>query len=350
MFTDRIEGKWVDAFRDVFELCKVAPAEEVAILSETQSRAVNVQLAELALLELKARPFHVVMPTPVQTAPVSVRSTGASEALQQNTAALSALANATMVIDLTCEGLLHSTELPTILKGGARVLMISNEHPEALERLRPAEDLKPRVRDAVKQAKAAHKMTVTSDAGSDLVIDISDCPVAGVWGWTDRPGTVTHWPGGIVVMFPGRNAVNGRLVMKPGDINLTFKRYIETPITLVIENDYVTEVKGDGLDAQLMREYYAAWDDPDAYGVSHVGWGLNPNARHEALTMYDKHDINGTELRALAGNFLFSTGANEFAKRFTLGHFDLPMIGCTVALDGVPVVESGQLVGAESGE
>jgi len=28
----------------------------------------------------------------------------------------------------------------------------------------------------------------------------------------------------------------------------------------------------------------------------------------------------------------------------------LPMIGCTVALDGVPVVESGQLVGAESSE
>ena len=52
MFTDRIEGKWVDAFRDVFELCKVVPGEEVAILSETQSRAVNVQLTELALLEL----------------------------------------------------------------------------------------------------------------------------------------------------------------------------------------------------------------------------------------------------------------------------------------------------------
>ena len=51
MFTDRIEGKWVDAFRDVFELCKVTPGEEVAILSETQSRAVNVQLTELALLE-----------------------------------------------------------------------------------------------------------------------------------------------------------------------------------------------------------------------------------------------------------------------------------------------------------
>ena len=79
----------------------MTPGEEVAILSETQSRAVNVQLTELALLELKARPFHVVMPTPAQTAPVPVRSTGASDALQQNTAALSALASATMVIDLT---------------------------------------------------------------------------------------------------------------------------------------------------------------------------------------------------------------------------------------------------------
>lgn len=28
---------------------------------------------------------------------------------------------------------------------------------------------------------------------------------------------------------------------------------------------------------------------------------------------------------AFAGNFLFSTGANEFARRFTDGHFDLPV-------------------------
>ena len=34
--------------------------------------------------------------------------------------------------------------------------------------------------------------------------------------------------------------------------------------------------------------------------------------------MYDKADLNGTELRA-AGNFLYSTGANEFAGRFTEG-------------------------------
>lgn len=344
MLADRIEGKWIDAFRRVFALCKVGDGDPVAILSETQSRVLNVQLAELALQSLGARAFHVVLPSPPQRAPVPVRSTGASDALQGLEPAIAALSSSVMVVDLTVEGLLHAPELPAILNGGARVLMVSNEHPDALERLAPDEAMKPAVRAAITRTRAAKSMTVSSAAGSDLTVALGDCPVAGVWGWTDRPGTVAHWPGGVMVAFPERHSVNGRLVMNTGDINLTFKRYLESPITLTIEDDYVTAVEGDGTDAALMRHYYEAWDDPEAYGVSHVGWGLNPGARYEALTMYDQRDINGTELRALAGNFLFSTGANEFAGRHTLGHFDLPMLGCTIALDGIPVVEAGKLV------
>ena len=71
---------------------------------------------------------------------------------------------------------------------------------------------------------------------------------------------------------------------------------------------------------------------------------MNEAARYEALTFYDQRDFNGTEVRAYAGNFLFSTGANEFADRFTEGHFDLPVRGCTIALDGNVVVDRGALV------
>lgn len=81
-----------------------------------------------------------------------------------------------------------------------------------------------------------------------------------------------------------------------------------------------------------------------AYAVSHVGWGLNRRARWHAMQFYDKADFNGTELRAFAGNFLYNTGANEVAGRHTLGHFDLPMRGCTVPLDGLAVVEHGVLL------
>ena len=62
--------------------------------------------------------------------------------------------------------------------------------------------------------------------------------------------------------------------------------------------------------------------------------------------MYDKQHVNCTELRAFAGNFLISTGVNEFANRYTTCHFDLPMRNCTIKLDGEEIVKSGRLVGA----
>ena len=64
MFADRIEAKWIDAFCEIFERCAVKPGDTAAILSETQSRALNVHLAELALLRMGAKPFHIIVPTP----------------------------------------------------------------------------------------------------------------------------------------------------------------------------------------------------------------------------------------------------------------------------------------------
>ena len=345
MLRDRIEGKWIDAFASVLGRCAVAAGETVAIVSETQSRELNVHLAELALLRLGARPFHLIVTTPPQCAPAPVRSTGASQALQGLEPVLSALTTSTMIVDCTVEGLLHAPELPRILEAGARVLMISNEHPEALERLLPGEDLEPRVRAGVEALKAASTMRVTSAAGTDLVVDVAGTPAIGVWGYTERPGTLAHWPGGIVVTFPRAKTVNGRLVLDAGDINLSFKRYLESPVALTIEDDYVKAIEGEGTDAELMQRYFAAWGDREAYATSHVGWGMNHGARYEALAMYDQRDTNGTELRAFAGNFLYSTGANEFAGRHTQGHFDLPLRGCTIELDGVAVVEAGELQG-----
>ena len=103
--------------------------------------------------------------------------------------------------------------------------------------------------------------------------------------------------------------------------------------------------QGTGLDAELFESYMAAWDDRDAYATSHVGWGMNPQARWDAFNLYDKSQTNGTEQRVFAGNFLYSTGANPSAGRHTLGHFDLPMRNCTIALDGHLAVERGVLQG-----
>jgi 2,5-dihydroxypyridine 5,6-dioxygenase len=343
MLADRIEGKWIDAFCEVFSRCGVKHADIAAILSETQSRALNVQLAELALLRLGARPFHVVVPTPPNRHPVPVRSTGASEAIGRIEPVVAALGRSGFVVDCTLEGLMHAPETPEILRAGARILVISNEHPEALERMRPDPGLANRVRAAVKMLRAAKRMAVGSAAGSKLDIDMQGASTVGIWGWTDRPGTLAHWPGGLVVSFPRSGTVNGTLVLDRGDVNLTFKRYLEAPIRLTLENDYITRIEGEGADAEMMRTYLAAWGEREAYAVSHVGFGMNPKARYEALAMYDRRDTNGTEIRAVAGNFLFSTGANEFAGRFTAGHFDIPVMKTTITIDNTEVVRDGVL-------
>jgi 2,5-dihydroxypyridine 5,6-dioxygenase len=340
---DRIEPQWLDAFEAVLRLCKAAPGEPFCILAESQSRALNQDIAELAARRLGCRSFRVVVPTPPAAA-LPMRSTGASRALQGHPGALAALKASPLILDLTLEGLLHAPELKEILAAGSRVLMVSDEHPEVLERLVPREEDQPRVKAALAKLRAAKRMRVTSAAGTDLDVVLEGAPSAGVWGWTDRPGTVAHWPGGVVVAFPLAGTVNGTLVLSPGDANLTFKRYVESPVRLILRDDHIVAVEGEGADALLMRAHLAAWGDRSAYAVSHVGWGLNPRARREALLFHDRRDVNGTELRAAAGNFLFSTGANEFAGRYTEGHFDIPVFGCTIALDGEDVVREGEVL------
>lgn len=340
-----MEHRTLDVFRRALGASGLVPGEVVAVLSESTSRAALVDTARLAAEDLGGRVVDIRVPTPPNRGPVAIRSTGSSVALQGNPAAVAALQAADLVIDCTVEGLLHAPELPGILDAGTRVLMIPNEDPEAFERWAPDDGtLKQRVLAGLERLRAAGEMRVTSPAGTDLRIRLAGAFTAGSWGATNGPGTIAHWPGGLVVAFPAAGSVEGTLVLAPGDANLTFKEYLRDPVRLAIAGDRIVDIAGDSLDADLLRSYLAAFDEEEAYSVSHVGWGMNPAARWDALVMVDKRETNGIELRAFAGNFLFSTGANENAGRHTRGHFDFPMRHCTVALDDHVVVDAGRVV------
>ena len=343
------EWQWIRRYAEQFDACAVGGDDVAVVLSESRSRPVIVDTARLALQSLGAQVVDVVMPTPANPGPVPIRSTGASQAIAGNPATLAALRSATFVADCTVEGLLHAPELGTILESGTRVLMISNEHPENVERWPHDPGLAERVSAGVSMLEAATSMHVTSPFGTDLTVAIPGAAIAGSHGWCTEPGSIAHWPGGLVLAFPAAGSVNGTLVLGPGDVNLTFKEYIGSRITMTIVDDYVIAIEGDGVDAQLFESYLASFDERDSYAVSHLGWGMNEHARWESMATWDKGDHNGTELRAFAGNFLYSTGANEVAGRFCRGHFDLPMRGCSISLDGTPVVIDGQLIPELSG-
>jgi 2,5-dihydroxypyridine 5,6-dioxygenase len=93
----------------------------------------------------------------------------------------------------------------------------------------------------------------------------------------------------------------------------------------------------------------AKFNDPEGYAVSHCGWGLQKKAHWTTLGMYDKRQSNAMEARSFYGNFMFSTGPNEEGggKRRTACHLDIPMLGCSLALDGEMIVEKSCLLPEE---
>ena len=341
---DKIETYWKESFLELVQLCKIKKDEKIIVLTETISREINFQLLEAALKQTDLTFTHIDIPTkPYKLEPI-IKSTGASNILDGENQYISKLKKSDIIFDLSKEGLMHSKQTKEILSNGTRIMNISDEHPEILSRLKPEKKLKNLVKDAVAKCRNASYMRITSDAGTDLKINMKKTNTVGVWGWTDRPGTLAHWPGGLVVSFPNSSCVNGRLVFQSGDINLTFKKYFDTEVIFDIENDFITKISGNGSDKKLIEKYLNSFGDKNAYATSHVGWGLNNKSRYEALTMYDKSDLNGTELRALSGCFLYSIGANEFANRYTDGHFDLPMMDCTIYLDDEMVINKGEVI------
>ena len=218
MLQEVAEGKWVASFRRALALNGISNGVSVAIVAESQSRPVLMQLCSLALYELGAEYSTIVLPTPAQTAPVPVKSTGASNAIQGIRHVVEALKLVDVIVDVTVEGLLHAEEWPEIEEAGTRLFVVCNEHPEILERTEPRAELGAKVQLGIDMLRAASEMTVSSKAGTDLTINVKDAPCGGTPGFTTNPGGVAHWPGGLCLCFPGEGTVNGRIVMAPGDM------------------------------------------------------------------------------------------------------------------------------------
>ena len=213
MLKENLESKWIDCFEKSFLLSGVNKDNTVAIISETQSRKVLIDLSMHALLRIGAKPIQFNVPTPKLKDTIPVRSTGSCYSFEGYDAILPALSSCDLIIDCTVEGMLHSKELQTIIKGGGRLLMISNEHPEVLERCMPDESLTPKVLSSLDMLKTSKIMKVSSDAGTNLTVNINGAPARAGAGYLTPGEKVAYWPAGLALFFPLKNTVNGKVVL-----------------------------------------------------------------------------------------------------------------------------------------
>jgi 2,5-dihydroxypyridine 5,6-dioxygenase len=332
-------------FRQELELCGVTAGQSVVVLSQGSSHRAHADAALLAASALGAEGVHL------QVAPAP--GTGNAERFQSvhvpvlsgNRMAVEMLKQADLVVDLVF--LLYAPELQEILAAGARVIT-AVDRPENLARLISDAALRERVEFASRVLGDAKELRFTNKAGTDVTYALGAYPVLAQYGYTDTPGRWDAWPSGFVATSGADDGVNGRVVAAPGDlILLPYQAFTREPINFTIEAGKITAIDG-GVEASILAEYIAGFDDPDAYAISHIGWGMHERAKWSALATTPPGSI-GMDGRSYLGNVMFSTGPNVElgGTNATPCHIDLPMRFCDLFLDGEPIIVNGDVVVAE---
>jgi 2,5-dihydroxypyridine 5,6-dioxygenase len=332
---------FTDMCRAQLERCGIGAGGTIAVLSQGNQRAEYVDAFLAAADELGATGFNVRLPHVDSSLDGEVGAWSVGETpLARNRPAIEALKGVDLVIDTIF--LLFSKEQLEIQAAGVRVLLCI-EPIEHLRQMEPNARLRERVEAGAELLGRAKTLRFTNAAGTDVTYQLGAYPVITQYGYTDTPGRWDHWPSGFLFTGGTDDGVDGTVVIAPGDIIFPFKSYVQTPIELTIERGRIQRIDGT-VDADLLREYMASFDDPDAYGISHIGWGMLETAQWSILA----HDRRGMGMhgRSFYGNVLFSTGPNGElgGPNETLCHVDIPMRNCTLYLDGEPIVVEGDVV------
>ena len=317
-------------------LSRACEGETVAVLTRGAGRLDYADAFLWAAQKLGAAAFHLRIPSPAnESGGWAVGDSG----LGRNPLAVQALESVDMLVD--CTFLLFSKEQFAIQAAGTRILT-AVEPPELLARLMPTVELRERVEVAAELLAKASIMRITSPAGTDVMYQLGRYPTMSEYGYTDTPGRWDHWPAAFVFTGGTDDGVDGTIVLSPGDILLPFNTYVQTPVTLTIEQGFIRDIRG-GLDAELLSSYIKSFGDPRGYGMSHVGWGLDERAHWHGLTQFGGG--MGMELRSFYGNVMFSIGPNNElgGPNDTACHFDIPMRGNSLYLDDELIVDRGEL-------
>ena len=333
-----------EAWTQVLSLCRLEKGQCVTILTDPDTHPQTLATAIAAASSFGAIVNRLeLIPTNSERS-LSRDKTAyvGTTPLPGNRTALAALKASDLILDMVL--LLHSPEQNEVLAGGGKILL-TVEPPEVLARLVPTLEDRTRVLWAAKKLEGARKMRVTSKAGTDLHLQLGDFPLLKEYGFVDEPGRWDHWPSGFLATWANEGSARGKVVLDVGDILLPQKSYVRAPIEMNIDAGFVTRIIGE-LDAELLKDYMGSFKDPEAFAVSHVGWGVQQRAFWSVMGLYDRERSIAMDARAFAGNFLFSLGPNTEAggTRNTPCHMDIPMRKCTIELDGVTVVRDGDVI------
>lgn len=260
-------------------------------------------------------------------------------------AALDAACSAAdLIVYMTRHTLHYRDEIRRALARGARVLCCM-EPPGVLHRLCADPEVRRRSRAGADLLGPACRIHLTSEAGTDLVMEKPGRPALANYGAADAPGRLDFWGIGAVQAAQIEGTTQGRLVLDVGDCCFHLGRYMESQVEITFEAGRITTIRG-GLDATLIRAELEAAGDAGAWAAGHMGWGVDRRARWTHLIARPPGDgSGGADCESTHGAVQVQIGSNDDVsfggKNRSRAHLGLCLRNMSLSLDGVLIINSG---------
>lgn len=339
--TNRIESRgeylafeaMVGARKLIEEIMCVKPGENVLITTDTAS---DMRVAELLGGATMAAGAH----------PVIVRyETRWASAVEPPAPVAGAALGADVWIELQLGYLMHSDAFRAAMERGTRYTCLTGLDVQMLVDTVAKVDYVG-VRELgdklVELLSAGDEIRITSKQGMDITGRTGDRPIHVRGIPADKPG-MSVMLAGQISWNPLEETQNGTIVFDgavwPPDEN----GLLSNPVTLTVKDGVVTEVQGEGRDADVYRSWLAAQDDPNMYRVAHWSLGFNPGVTRSTGRIVEDERVFGCVEFGIGTKGAWIGGEPWVAP----AHSDGSAVAPSIYVDGVAIEEHGRYVHPE---
>lgn len=309
----------VHLFTEQLRRCEVNENEHLLIHADSGSNPHYVAAFTAAGAELGADTYQIV------------------HARGSERSVVDAWKRADIVIDVSSHAHVYGELMRDALLSGTRILRMAVTE-EVIRRLTPREELRRRVEAGQKIMHEGSTMRITSPAGTDLTFYKEGRDALGIYSVADKPGRWDIWPAGMVNCAPHEDRGEGVLVLSPGDMMLAIRQYVHSPVHMEVENGGITSISG-GMEAEILKAWFAKFEDPNAYHIAHIGWGCEKRADWMKP---------GQDNECFYANMQIAFGANlgiyTQAQTRSRAHMDFPCLNNSYWVDDVQIMENGEFL------
>jgi 2,5-dihydroxypyridine 5,6-dioxygenase len=325
------------AYLVVTELCKVRRGESVLITVDSAMDFKPVEETAKAAEAIGAKVMVAWHSTP--------RGYGKVADDQLPEPLKAAIPASDVWIEFNNQWLLYNTAWTKAMANGrTRYLFLGGLDRERITRCvaRIDIDLQEKFQNKVVElTKKAHKMRITTPAGTDVSFEnVPERPVTNELR-ADTPGP--HFLLGQIGWAPLEESINGVIVFDGsfsggGEADLGILAH---PIELVVRQGKIAEIRGQE-EAKFLRKWLEKLSDPRMYYLAHVCYGFNPGAKLSGLCTEDERVWGSTEW-----GFGYQGPAFKGKLGEAVSHADGICLNSTVWVDGDLLLEEGKVVHPE---